>query len=73
MTQYVNVQICHWALDVIFFASVNNGMDRFVAWTMSGHDLQSPLFATLPPHFSLIDTAEISAILHSVVEPQALA
>jgi hypothetical protein len=46
-------------------------MDQFVARVMSGLDLQSPSFATLPPHFSLIDTAEISAILHSVVDVNA--
>jgi hypothetical protein len=67
-------QRADWSLGAVrdrYIAAVNNGMDQFVARTMSGLDFQSPSFATLPPHFSLIDTAEISAILHSVVDVNA--
>ena len=67
-------QRADWSLGAVrdrYIAAVNNGMDQFVARVMSGLDLQSPSFATLPPHFSLIDTAEISAILHSVVNGNA--
>ncbi|KAI2500775.1 hypothetical protein MHU86_13699 [Fragilaria crotonensis] len=67
-------QRADWSLGAVrdrYIAAVNNGNDQFVARTMSGLDFQSPSFATLPPHFSLIDTAEISAILHSVVNVNA--
>ena len=67
-------QHADWSLGPVrdrYIAAVNNGNDQFVARTMSGLDLQSPSFATLPPHFSLVDTAEISAILHSIVNVNA--
>jgi hypothetical protein len=67
-------QRADWSLGAVrdqFIAADNNGNDQFVARTMSGLDLQSPSFATLPPHFSLVDTAEISAILHSIVNVNA--
>ena len=67
-------QRADWSLGPVrdrYIAAVNNGNDHFVARVMSGLDLQSPSFATLPPHFSLIDTAEISAILHSVIDVNA--
>lgn len=67
-------QRADWSLGGVrdrYITAVNHGNDQFVARVMSGLAFQSPSFATLPPHFSLANVAEISVILHSVIDVDA--
>lgn len=67
-------QRADWSLGPIrdrYISAINNGNDQFVARVMSGLDIQSPTFATLPPHFSLEDAPSIASILHRSIDVNA--
>jgi hypothetical protein len=67
-------QRADWSLGSIrdrYISAINNGNDQFVARVMSGLDIQSPTFATLPPHFGLDDASDIASILMNSIDVNA--